>query len=91
MINISVAYATVAKQLEINLSVEESCTVAMAIRRSKILEHFPEIHFSKIRVGINSKKAALDAILQEGDRVEIYRPLLLDPKAARILRAKQNN
>ncbi len=88
MINIVVAYATLEQQTEISLSVEESCTVAMAIRRSGILSIFPNIHISEIQVGIYSRKVALDASLREGDRIEIYRPLLIDPKQARLLRAK---
>lgn len=90
MINIKVAYATPKKQIEIPLLIEESCTIAMAIRRSGILIQFPEIDLANISVGIYSKKAKLDDILFNGDRVEIYRPLLIDPKQARMLRAKKN-
>ena len=87
MINITVSFATPEKQTELALSVEENCTVELAIKRSKIQEIFPEIKFSNIKVGINSKSVKLDARLQEGDRVEIYRDLTIDPKAARRLRA----
>ncbi len=87
MINITVSYARPEKQTELALSVEENCTVELAIKRSKIQNYFPEIKFSNIKVGINSKSAKLDARLQEGDRVEIYRELTIDPKAARRLRA----
>lgn len=88
MIHIIVVYATPQQQVEIPLTVEESCTVALAIKRSGILQRFPEIKFSSIKVGIFSKRVALDASLHEGDRIEIYRPLILDPKQARTLRAK---
>lgn len=88
MIYVTVAYATPQQQVEIPLTVEESCTVAVAIKRSGILQRFPEIKFSSIKVGIFSKRVALDASLQDGDRIEIYRPLIIDPKQARVLRAK---
>jgi putative ubiquitin-RnfH superfamily antitoxin RatB of RatAB toxin-antitoxin module len=88
MIHITVAYATPNKQVEIPLIIEESCTVALAIKRSGILQQFPEIKLASIKVGIFSKRVALDANLQDGDRIEIYRPLIIDPKQARALRAK---
>ena len=88
MIRITVAYATPQKQVETPLSVEESCTVALAIKRSGILQQFPEIKLASAKVGIFSKRVSLDAGLHEGDRIEIYRPLIIDPKQARVMRAK---
>jgi len=88
MINVTVAYATPERQVELPLQVEESCTVALAIKRSGIQDQFPEINLATAVVGIHSKKCALDASLHEGDRIEIYRPLTIDPKQARILRVK---
>ena len=87
MISITVAYATPEKQVEIALSVEESCTVELAIKRSKIIEQFSEIKLANIKVGIFSQMVKLDSNLQDGDRIEIYRPLTIDPKEARRLRA----
>ena len=88
MICISVAYATLNKQIEIPLVVEENCTVALAIERSGILQQFSEINLTTAIVGIYSKRTALEANLGDGDRIEIYRPLRVDPKEARLLRAK---
>jgi len=88
-IDITVSYATPDQQVEIPLQVEESCTVALAIQRSGILEQFPEIRLADVSVGIHSRKVLLDSLLQEDDRVEIYRPLLIDPKQARRLRIKK--
>ena len=88
MIHIKVAYALPERQVEIPLSVEESCTVAIAIKRSGILALFPEIKFATVKVGIYGKRVHLDAIVHENDRIEIYRPLKIDPKQARVLRAK---
>jgi hypothetical protein len=63
--------------------------VAEAIERSGIIERFPEIDLAKNKVGIFGKLAKLDKVLQPGDRVEIYRPLIADPKEARKKRAAQ--
>ncbi len=89
MIKITVSYATRNEQVVIPLEVEPNCTLAIAIRRSGILKRFPEIDLSNVEVGVFSRKKALDDIVCEGDRVEIYRPLIIDPKAARLLRAKR--
>lgn len=91
MIAICVAYATPHRQIEIPLTVEASCTVALAIQRSGLLKQFPEIKLGRLAaVGVNSERAALDDLLQDGDRVEIYRPLQMDPKQARLVRAQLN-
>ncbi|MDP1573593.1 MAG: RnfH family protein [Coxiellaceae bacterium] len=89
MITVSVIYAAKNRQKEIILSVEENCTVALAIARSKIQTHFPEIQLANIAVGIFSKRVTLDAPLKEGDRIEIYRLLVIDPKELRRLKARK--
>lgn len=89
MLNIWVAYAgSTERQVEIPLAVEENCTVALAIQRSGILPQFPDIKWGRVVVGIYGQRVALDALLHEGDRIEIYRPLKMDPKQARLSRAK---
>ena len=87
--HVTVAYATAKEQVEIPLDIEESCTVALAIKRSGILNQFPEINLAQVKVGIYYKCVALDASLRDGDRIEIYRPLKIDPKQARLLRVKR--
>ncbi|WP_100623194.1 RnfH family protein [Candidatus Coxiella mudrowiae] len=89
MIKISICYATPKKQVEIPLEVEENCTVAIAIKRSGILKQFPEINLAQVCVGIYSKRTTLDGNVGDGDRIEIYRSLLIDPKQARLLRAQR--
>ena len=89
MIDIIVAFATPSKQIEIPLCVEKTCNVAVAIRRSGILEQFPEIDLPNSVVGIYNKRVNLDAALRDKDRIEIYRPLTIDPKEARRLRAQR--
>ena len=90
MMQITVAYAAPDSQVEIPLQVPENCSVAMAIDRSKMLERFPNIQLSEAIVGIHSRRVRLDAPLQPGDRVEIYRSLQIDPKEARRLRVQRS-
>jgi hypothetical protein len=87
-IRVEVAYATPKKQKIIALELDEGCTIAQAIARSGILQIFTEIDLAHQKIGIFSKQKNLSDVLQEGDRVEIYRPLVMDPKEARRQRAK---
>ena len=86
---VEVAYARDDKQSLISLEVKEGVTVKEAIEVSGILEVYKQIDLLKDRVGIFSKVATLDTILREKDRVEIYRPLIADPKKVRKERAAQ--
>lgn len=86
---VEVAYALPDSQKIIPLNVAKSTTVRDAILASGILNDFPEIDLDSSSVGIFSKKAKLDQLLQEKDRVEIYRPLLADPKEVRRRRAAE--
>jgi len=86
---IEVAYASPEQSWLIPLSVEEGSTIKQAIVSSGILEQCPEINLEINKVGIFSKIIALDTLLRAGDRIEIYRPLILDPKEARRLRAEK--
>jgi uncharacterized protein len=63
-------------------------TVIQAVKQSGILQELPEVDFDPSRLGIFSRRVAPDDVLQDGDRVEIYRPLTLDPKDARRRRAR---
>ncbi len=89
IMTVEVAYARPDEQRIIELQVPPGTTIAEAIERSGITELFPEIDLSKNKVGIFGKLAKLDTELQPGDRVEIYRPLIADPKEARRKRAAQ--
>ena len=86
---VEVAYALADKQSLISLEVKEGTTLKEAIEASGILEIYNQIDLSKQQVGIFSKFASLDTVLREKDRVEIYRPLVADPKEARKERAAQ--
>jgi putative ubiquitin-RnfH superfamily antitoxin RatB of RatAB toxin-antitoxin module len=84
---VEVAYASQKEQLILNLELADGITVGAAIAASGILQRFPEIDLDKNKVGIFSKLCKLDQPLRAGDRVEIYRPLIADPKEARRHRA----
>ena len=86
-LQVEVAYATPERQAIVRVEVPPGCTVGEAIERSAIREQFPDMVVQSDRVGIFSRKVALDHVLRSGDRVEIYRPLIADPKESRRKRA----
>ena len=88
-LDIEVAYVKPGDQILRALQGKPGITVEEAIRSSGIIDDCPEIDLGKNKVGIFGKAAKLDAELRSGDRVEIYRPLIADPKEARKKRAKQ--
>lgn len=78
-----VAYARSDLQALIEVELPIGSTLRNAIETSHIMNKFPEIDLRVNQVGIFGKKSTLDAVLKEHDRVEIYRELIADPKAAR--------
>jgi len=84
---VEVAYATPARQEVIEVSVRPGATVEQVIRASGMLARFPEIDLTLQRVGIFGETARLQDAVRDGDRVEIYRPLVADPKEVRRKRA----
>jgi len=89
MITVEVAFALPHEQKIIALQVEEECTVYEAVIRSKIAEIFPQIDPANDPMGIFGRavRNPKQELLKAGDRVEIYRPLIADPKEARARRA----
>ncbi|HLB42556.1 MAG TPA: RnfH family protein [Gammaproteobacteria bacterium] len=85
---IEIAYAKLDQQRILVIHVDEACTVEQAILQSGILSLFPEIDLNKQRVGIFGKQIRLDSIVHEGNRIEIYRPLKMDPKELRRIKSK---
>jgi putative ubiquitin-RnfH superfamily antitoxin RatB of RatAB toxin-antitoxin module len=77
--NVGVCYAEADRQSWLRLEVPDNSTVEQAIKVSGLLTRYPEIDLSKQKVGIFGKLAKLDTIVQEGDRVEIYRQITVDP------------
>jgi len=86
---VEVAYALPEQQVILSTRVPADATVEQAIHRSGILQRFPDIDLSKTKVGIFSKLTKLDSTLRDKDRVEIYRPLIADPKEVRRKRAEE--
>jgi len=87
MLKIEVVYATPGRQVLYMLELEEGTTVGQAIAKSGVLNEFPEIDLRRNRIGIYGRLVTLGARLGDGDRVEILRPLVADPKEARRRRA----
>ena len=88
-LRVEVAYALPDQQTLLSLQVPRGATAQDAIEQSGILRSHPEIDLTSSKIGVFGKITKLDAVLREGDRVEIYRPLIADPKEVRKLRAAQ--
>ena len=89
-IMIRVAYAALHNQTVVELRVANGATAGQAITRSGILQKHPEIDLAKNGLGIFGRHVDAGALLRDGDRVDIYRPLIADPKEARRRRAQAN-
>jgi hypothetical protein len=88
-IHVEVIYALAEAQPLLRVQLAEGATVNDAIRASGVLEAFPDIDLAKNKVGIFSKLVKLDERVRDKDRVEIYRPLIADPKEVRRKRAEE--
>lgn len=89
MIAVEVAYAKPEKQLILKVDVPSGSTAIDAVAQSGISQHFPEIDIEACKLGVFGKAVKHTQVLQMGDRVEIYRPLIADPKAMRKKRAAE--
>jgi len=87
-ITIEVAYALPNEQVILSIDVDDGCIVEDAIKRSGILERFPQIDLAKNKVGIFGKMCKLNVKLNHKDRIEIYRKLIADPKESRRQKAE---
>ncbi|MCC8999906.1 MAG: RnfH family protein [Candidatus Contendobacter sp.] len=88
-IRVEVAYARPDQQIIIPVELPTGATLEQAIIQSRMLEQFPELDLKTAKVGVFGKLGKLSATLRNGDRVEIYRPLIADPKAVRKQRAAE--
>lgn len=88
-IAVEVAYARPDVQVILPVQVPRGATVRDALQTSRIAERFPEIDLDKAKVGIFGKLTRMDTELRAKDRVELYRPLIADPKEVRRQRAAQ--
>ena len=87
-LGVEVAYARPERQLIVPLSVPVGTSAWQAVEKSGIFQQFPEVAIADLSLGIFSKAVKPEHVLREGDRVEIYRPLLADPKEVRRRRAE---
>lgn len=87
-VSVEVVYAGTSLSLVSRVEVASGSTVMQAIQASGIAGRLPEGSIDPARLGIFSRRVASDCIVQDGDRIEIYRPLLLDPMEARRRRAR---
>lgn len=86
---VEVAYAKPDAQVIVPVYVDKGTTLEQAVEQSGILKDFPEIDLAKNKVGVFGKMKNKDVELREKDRVEIYRPLIADPKEVRKQRAAE--
>lgn len=89
LLKVEVAYGKPDGQRILVVQVPEGATLEEVIQVSGMLELFPEIDLSRQAIGIFSQKKALSDNVKEGDRIEIYRPLVIDPKEARRGRVRK--
>jgi uncharacterized protein len=90
VVNIEVCYALPARQEMVRVSLPVGCTVGQAVEASGLLQKHPEISLEQThKVGVFGKLAKLESPLRDQDRVEIYRPLIADPKEVRRKRAEE--
>ncbi len=78
--NVGVCYADADRQLWMRLEVPDNSTIEATIKLSGVLLRYPEINLASQKVGIFGKIAALDTAVKDGDRVEIYRQITVDPQ-----------
>ena len=86
-ITVEVCYARADKQEVVNVRLPAGATVLAALEACGLLEKYPEIDVKKNKVGVWNKLSKVDNTLRDRDRVEIYRPLIADPKEVRKQRA----
>lgn len=87
MLQVTVCYAGAGVEYLHPMQVRTGTTIGEAIEMSGVLQACPDINLSTQPVGIYAKKKTLDTVLRERDRIEIYRPLVADPKESRRKRA----
>lgn len=89
MLRVEVCYALPDKQVLVPVNLPEGATLQQALEASGLLDKHPEIDLKKNKFGVYAKLSKLDAVLRDRDRVEIYRPLIADPKEVRKQRAAE--
>ena len=91
MARVEVVYSPASREVDITaLELAEGATVLHALRESRLLERHPQLDLATAKVGIWGRVAALSQAVREGDRVEVYRALQVDPKEARRQRFRKH-
>ena len=81
--SIAIAYATPAQQWQQKFTVPMGCTIHQALNYADFFTQFTELTPETIVLGVYGMKKVLSDVLKPGDRIEVYRPLICDPKQAR--------
>ena len=89
MLEIEIVYGLAERQVLKSMTVVEGTTVREATLKSGLEVEFPELDLQQSPLGIFGKAVKDETVLRDGDRIEVYRPLLIDPKEARRKRAEQ--
>lgn len=88
-IQVQVVYALPARQELVSVKLPEGATLQQAVEASGLIAKYPEIDLTKGKFGIFAKLSKVDTVVRDKDRVEIYRPLIADPKEVRKQRAAE--
>ncbi len=88
-LTVQVCYATPAREILLEVQVAPGCTIEQAIAQSALAVLVPGIDLASLPVGIFAKKKPLDTPLRDGDRIEVYRALVADPKESRRRRVEK--
>lgn len=88
-ITVEVVYALPGEQRVFSAHIAAGSSVAAALRASGILERYPEIDLVHAKIGVFGRRVTRDTVVRTGDRIEIYRPLIAEPKTARRTRAER--
>jgi putative ubiquitin-RnfH superfamily antitoxin RatB of RatAB toxin-antitoxin module len=88
MLTVTVVYVVPERATEVELKLPSGATVAQALERSGLATHHPEVDLAQAAVGVFGRLVERDRVLADGDRVEVYRSLIADPKDARRRRAQ---
>lgn len=88
-LHVEVVYALPQRQELVKLTLPAGSTLQQAVEASGLLQRYPEIDLAKLKLGVYGKLSKPDALLRDRDRVEVYRPLIADPKEVRKKRAEE--
>ena len=93
-LKVEVAYALPNRQMILTVEVEQGTTAEQAVQQSGITQHFPDLDLASVNLGIwgkvlKGKESPDQYVMKDGERIEIYRALIADPKEARRKRAEK--